>query len=410
MKPVVRLFVAACAGLIALGASPQPQTAHANRPRQTRPSFIDQFKFKRYTPNAIRRASLAFLTPRHLSAARMTSVAHEYAATVNSSYKVINLEALIKGSGVIFDPLALNNAGQIVGETSHSGGQEEPGYLINPSGSHGALATTGAPYNGYNTDYPVSISNNGKTVAGVSDLTIETYDSYTYYTVPVIWTLSPPTSSVVHSYGMYDAGSSFAPGFTNTSNYITLGGNRYVDNTTLDAAYFSVLNCQTTDFEANAVNDSGLIVGSSSQNHYRAEVLTLGGCPTYVPNVGGNYSVADAVNANGDMIVFAYRNYYLWSKGRLYPIPLPSGYDASKYNADPIGLNASDVIVGNIYNKGGALSGTFIYVNGKSTDLQSLFPPNSGWISAFAIGINDEGEIIGQGYLNKVLTPFALQK
>ncbi len=71
MKPVVRLFLAAFAGLIALGASPQPQSARADRPRQTRPSFVDRFTFNRYTPNAIRRASLAFLTPKHLSAARM---------------------------------------------------------------------------------------------------------------------------------------------------------------------------------------------------------------------------------------------------------------------------------------------------------------------------------------------------
>ncbi len=132
--------------------------------------------------------------------------------------------------------------------------------------------------------------------------------------------------------------------------------------------------------------------------------------PDVRSDVGSDNSAADAVAANGDMIVNAYRAYYLWSKGRLFTIPLPSGYDASKYNVDPIGLNASDVVVGNIYNKGGALSGTFVYANGKSTELQSLFPPNSGWVATFAIGINDNGEIIGQGYLKNLLTPFALRK
>ena len=42
----------------------------------------------------------------------------------------------------------------------------------------------------------------------------------------------------------------------------------------------------------------------------------------------------------------------------------------------------------------------FLYSNGKMYDLNSLIPPNSGWVIEVGQGINDKGEIAATGTLN----------
>jgi hypothetical protein len=100
----------------------------------------------------------------------------------------------------------------------------------------------------------------------------------------------------------------------------------------------------------------------------------------------------------------------LWAKGKVSSIPLPAGYAAASYYVDPIALNASDVVVGNVVEKSGEPVAAFEYANGKTVNLQSLFPANSGWVAGGVTGINDSGEVIGEGYLGGTLTPFALRR
>jgi hypothetical protein len=62
----------------------------------------------------------------------------------------------------------------------------------------------------------------------------------------------------------------------------------------------------------------------------------------------------------------------------------------------------------------GKLSGSkfdsaFVYVDGHSYDLNRLIPPNSGWWIADAVGVNDRGEIVGDGYYNRNLCGISLK-
>jgi hypothetical protein len=41
-------------------------------------------------------------------------------------------------------------------------------------------------------------------------------------------------------------------------------------------------------------------------------------------------------------------------------------------------------------------------------DLNSLIPANSGWVLQFANGINDQGQIVGEGTLNGQAEGFLL--
>ena len=50
----------------------------------------------------------------------------------------------------------------------------------------------------------------------------------------------------------------------------------------------------------------------------------------------------------------------------------------------------------------------FLYSGGVETDLDSLLPANSGWQITRAVGINDAGQIVGNGYYNGVPEAFLL--
>ncbi len=42
----------------------------------------------------------------------------------------------------------------------------------------------------------------------------------------------------------------------------------------------------------------------------------------------------------------------------------------------------------------------FLYGDGVLVDLNSLLPPGSGWVLGQATGINDSGQIVGEGIIN----------
>ncbi len=51
----------------------------------------------------------------------------------------------------------------------------------------------------------------------------------------------------------------------------------------------------------------------------------------------------------------------------------------------------------------------FLYKNGRSYDSNSLLPPHSGWFISDALGIDDDGEIVGDGYYNGTLYGISLK-
>ena len=399
LRCVVALFAIAM-----LGAASKEHAATSTGVH--RPSFVEATRNDRFAPNAIRRARLTFLMPATMSAtAQKSALAHGGAATTASTYKVLNLDALIAASGTTIDPLALNNDGRIVGGTNTTfDGQDYPGYLINNNGSNAFLASLGYYYNNYADYFPTSISNKGGTVAGFTDLYVNVAGGLYYYTDSEVWTLTGVTGSTLAYYhNRIVSDSTYIADIANGN--VPVGGHYYWTSIG-QRTPFPIDNCPVSDFYANAIDDSGTIVGYSYDR--RATVLTLGGCPTSIPNVTRGF-VADAVASNGDMLLQNGSEYDLWAKGVVSRIPLPSGYAATTYAVDAVALNASDVVVGNVVAKDGTPVAAFEYQNGKSVNVQTLFPANSGWVALAVTGINDRSEIIGDGYVNGVRTAFALR-
>jgi probable HAF family extracellular repeat protein len=127
---------------------------------------------------------------------------------------------------------------------------------------------------------------------------------------------------------------------------------------------------------ANAINSSGEIAGASGTGMTGTEaVLYSNGTVADLGSLGGNsaaYSVAYGINDSGSVV------------GTYAPTP------CLQYYPEYCDLDA------------------FLYANGALIDLNSLLPPDSGWQLYEATGINDSGQIIGDGTLNGQYEGFLL--
>jgi probable HAF family extracellular repeat protein len=145
---------------------------------------------------------------------------------------------------------------------------------------------------------------------------------------------------------------------------------------------------------AKRINDSGVIAGAGYV------IDSSGTRPMLFP--GGTYSdpfsinslgqiVGNADNGNGLVRAFLFEDATMTDLGTL------GGMFASAQ-----GINVRREIVGfsTLGSDGDQTHRAFLHANGKMTDLNSLIPPNSGWILSEARDINDRGQIVGSGRLN----------
>ena len=61
-------------------------------------------------------------------------------------------------------------------------------------------------------------------------------------------------------------------------------------------------------------------------------------------------------------------------------------------------VNSSGQIVGESYGSSFSSLHAFVYRGSSMVDLNTLIPPNSGWVLKEATDINDLGQIVGNGY------------
>src|SRR5437660_7681384 len=64
------------------------------------------------------------------------------------------------------------------------------------------------------------------------------------------------------------------------------------------------------------------------------------------------------------------------------------------------GINDSGTIVGYSWTPNSDHPHAFVYLNGMMIDLNSLIPSGAGWELLEAYGINNGGQIVGEGLLN----------
>ena len=101
---------------------------------------------------------------------------------------------------------------------------------------------------------------------------------------------------------------------------------------------------------------------------------------------------------------------FLWDKGTLTALVTPEkpapGIDVSKSYV-PRAINDDRVVVGRATDFSGK-DVAFIWHDSKMTDLNTLIPAESGWTLTDAKGLNNQGQIVGQGKYNGLSHAFLL--
>jgi probable HAF family extracellular repeat protein len=160
--------------------------------------------------------------------------------------------------------------------------------------------------------------------------------------------------------------------------------------------------------EATAINNSGQVVINGGGTSYVLSGSTL----TPITGPAGTYFLdGSAINDQGTVAGGAYiapgeAHAFIWSNGTMKIAP--SLTDSTPYDNEATAINDNNTVVG-FYLSQSQGPHAFVW-DGESNifDLNDLITPGSGWVLTNALGINDAGDIVGQGYLNGEPTGFLL--
>jgi probable HAF family extracellular repeat protein len=160
---------------------------------------------------------------------------------------------------------------------------------------------------------------------------------------------------------------------------------------------------------AYGINNSGTVVGygSLASGNFGAFVWTSQSGMQQLGTFGGPNSYATGLNNNGEVIGYA---------------SLSSGYEHAFSAVGAVmtdlgtlggssfayGINDSGEIVGYSWPTSGENTQAFLYMNGMMIDLNSLIPSGSGWQLLEAYGVNNAGQIVGEGLFNGQYHAFLL--
>ncbi len=147
--------------------------------------------------------------------------------------------------------------------------------------------------------------------------------------------------------------------------------------------------------QANAINNHGHVVGHTStpQSQFNA-FIWRNGVMTNLDAGSGGRSFANAINDSGQIVGSRWSNLHsreratMWVEGA--PIDLHTLPNNFSYALD---INSSGQVVGYY---GDTAYRAFIWQNGVMTDLNTLVTLPAGWVIRSAVGINDAGQIIGE--------------
>src|SRR5262249_7052871 len=151
---------------------------------------------------------------------------------------------------------------------------------------------------------------------------------------------------------------------------------------------------------AHGINAAGQVIGNSpfpdsTGGGYIRAFLYTDGILTDLGTLGGMNSESQGVNAGGQVVgvsdTLDATHGFLYGDGDLADLGTLPGYTGSTAK----GVNSSGQVVGEA--DAGSVAHAFLYRDGAMVDLNDLIPEGSGWMLTDATGINDAGQIVGQG-------------
>ena len=160
--------------------------------------------------------------------------------------------------------------------------------------------------------------------------------------------------------------------------------------------------------EASTINDAGTVAGYANDgNTYVGVYWEAGTNAIRIKGLSGGNSLASAINNRGQITGYAdlaaHDGFaagatadailYDTATGQLTDLGTLGGAYVYSLGA---AINGSGVVVGHAYTADFADERAFVYADGRLSDLNSLVDA-PGWTLQFAYGINDAGQIVGQG-------------
>lgn len=157
-----------------------------------------------------------------------------------------------------------------------------------------------------------------------------------------------------------------------------------------------------------AISASGTVVGyyEPQAPHIEAPVPATLMADGATPICGLTGGTALAVNASGQSVGSGGSNgAFLCSGGTLTNIPTLGGS-----SSEALGINDDGWVVGESLTAGNLADHAFLYKSATQTliDLNSVLPLNSGWVLTSAAAINNAGQIAGTGTINGQTHAFLL--
>lgn len=338
-------------------------------------------------------------------------------------WSCIPLLLAIAASGVA-QSYTITDLGTLGGNASGARGinanGQATGYLAKANGSSTAFLYTGGKMNSIGTlggtsAIGLAINSSGE-IAGYSTLASGDYNGFIYNGSQMV-SVGFLACCYSDAEGINDAGQ--VTGASSTANgaihpYLYTNG-KLTDLGTLPGG--SAPGEWNT---GEAVNNAGEVVGWGYGHEGFKAILWSNGQIKDLGDLGGGLSQAFGINDLGQITGQAYitggigADAFLFDNGTMQDlgtITSPTGGNG-QYSSG-LGINRAGVVVGESTFQKNPLAITyhaFVYVNGRMKDLNRLIPPKSGWVLTTACSINDAGQIVGYGTLNKqqhayLLTP-----
>jgi probable HAF family extracellular repeat protein len=169
---------------------------------------------------------------------------------------------------------------------------------------------------------------------------------------------------------------------------------------------------------ANGINSQGQIVGTSFTG--TGGFLWQDGKVTELGSLFGTGDTSPfSINDKGQVAGFSgtseFRDAFLWQNGQMTDLGTLTGAVRTgcigaldECSSSAAAINNESQVVGwsNILGVEGTHA--FLWQDGKMTDLNDFLPAASGWVLAAANGINNRGQIVGDGIHNGVSRGFLL--
>lgn len=286
---------------------------------------------------------------------------------------------------------AINNRGQVVGNSTLAGEAITRAFLWE-DGVMTDLGSLGGTFSKAN-----AINNRGQ-VVGASEVTGNAARHAVLFDCHGITDLGAfPGSVVGAAFGINNRGDIFGGSTTEGSSRSgPFHAAQFKDGEGIDLGTLG----GPTSF-ASGVNRRGQAVGRAdlASGLSRAVIFSEGVITDLGTLDGGTASFGRAINNRGEVACLSDTatgafHACLWRRGVMTDLGTLGGTFS-----DSAGINKHGQIVG-VSTVAGGQQRAYIFHKGKMTDLNELIPADSGWTLVAATGINDAGEIIGNGLIN----------